>query len=149
MDQEKFRVLIVDDDRTIRDLLAEALTEEGFTSATAANGVEALASIEVAQPNLVLLDIQMPKMDGRAFLHALAKNRIRIPVIVMSAAFSPRSVARELRADGYLAKPFDLDQVLDQVEQIFAEWSDTKKRLIVSRFKNHQGQAAFASNLRP
>lgn len=150
MDRQMFRVLIVDDDRTIRDLLAEALTDEGFTSATAANGIEALAMIDMAQPNLVLLDIQMPKMDGRAFALTLAQKRIRVPVIVMSAAVSPGSVARELSATGYLPKPFDLDEVIAQVQQIYTQWSDTRQSIPLLRNESsHEGEGHFARHLGP
>jgi CheY-like chemotaxis protein len=149
MDQPKFRVLIVDDDQTIRDLLAEAMSEEGFEAVTAANGIEALARIELAKPNLLLLDIQMPKMDGRTFLQVLAKSGLRIPVIVMSAAVSPRTVARELTVDGYLAKPFDLEQVLHHVEQIFAQRSDAKRSIVASGLKERGSEGALAHNRGP
>lgn len=153
MDPQNFRVLIVDDDPTIRSLLAEALSEEGFSSATAANGIDALDNIKAARPNLVLLDIQMPKMDGPTFLQALAKTHIKVPVIVMSAAVSPRTAARELHADGYLAKPFDLDQVLEQVEDVFAQysdtkWSDPKRPVATNRIHNRERKGALAPHYR-
>ncbi|HEX5414617.1 MAG TPA: response regulator [Chloroflexota bacterium] len=126
MNRQLFRVMIVDDDSTIRGLLAEALTEEGYTAVTAADGIEALDVLATTQPNLVLLDLQMPKMDGRAFVQALSNNRIHTPIIIMSAGFPTKSIASELGAQGHLAKPFDLDHVIDQVQRIYAEWSDTK-----------------------
>ncbi len=110
-------VLVVDDDPLIRTSISEILDLEGYPVATAANGLEALEAVEQNRPSLVLLDMRMPVMDGWAFAGALAERGIRLPILVMTAAQSAESWAREVRADGYLSKPFELVDLLDAVER--------------------------------
>lgn len=104
-------VLIVDDEPFNVDYLEQELEDLGYDTSSAANGREALEAIETEPPDLVLLDIMMPILDGFAVLERLkASARTRdIPVIVISAATDLRSVARGIRlgAEDYLPKPFD------------------------------------------
>lgn len=105
-------VLVVDDESATRWTVGEILEEEGFSVATAGDGEEALARIAEHQPDVVLLDLQMPGMDGwqvHAWLKRLALN---IPVVFMSAGMRAQVAARTQQAAGYLAKPFDLDDLL-------------------------------------
>jgi CheY-like chemotaxis protein len=108
-------VLVVDDDPEVRAALAGALEEEGLAVRTAANGVEALRCIAVEEPAVVLLDLQMPGMDGAALLDTLRTARLTTPVVLMSA--DTRCAAVVGRADAYLAKPFELNQLYDTVAQ--------------------------------
>jgi two-component system chemotaxis response regulator CheY len=108
-------ILIVDDDPSIRAALAELLEEEGYTVESVTNGAEALAAIARAQPRAVLLDMRMPVLDGWGFAKALAERGIDLPVIVMTAAQEARQWGREIGATRVLAKPFDLDEVLDAI----------------------------------
>ena len=111
-------VLVVDDDRDIRAFVAEALEDEGYHVVTAPHGAAALDLIRQKPPTLVLLDMRMPVMDGWAF--AAEYRRIpeaRAPVVVMTAAQNARKWSEEVGADGYLAKPFELDDLLETVEQ--------------------------------
>jgi CheY-like chemotaxis protein len=80
------RVLVVEDDKAACDILAQRFTDEGFTVATAANGQEALGEFDKESPNVILLDLYMPVMDGQAFLRELRKhpNGGKIPVIILS-----------------------------------------------------------------
>jgi CheY-like chemotaxis protein len=108
------RVLVVDDDTVLRDLLAEALTDDGYDVCTASNGADAFDYVqqERRQLDLVLLDLMMPIMDGRAFLHECRNLDwwSDVPVVVLSAAYRMQSSAAELGANvrATLAKPFDL-----------------------------------------
>ncbi len=115
MSQDK-TVLVVDDDPAIRDFLAMALEEEGYSVETATNGREALDRVRHHPPNAILLDIMMPEMDGWMFLatRRTLSAECRCPVLVMSAA-GGRHMARELGASDFLAKPFDLDTLLGKV----------------------------------
>ena len=97
-------VLVVDDDPLIRTSISEILDLEGYPVATAANGAEALESVEQSMPSLVLLDMRMPVMDGWGFAGALGERGIHLPILVMTAAQSAETWARE-EARGYLAKP--------------------------------------------
>jgi DNA-binding response OmpR family regulator len=100
------RVLVVDDETAIRQLIQLALEDEGYRVRGAASGVEALAAVSRERPDLVVSDIWMPQMDGLALAGRLL--RLGIPVILMSAVVP----AIDLPGVPLLRKPFDLDRLL-------------------------------------
>jgi two-component system response regulator MprA len=106
------RVLVVDDDPTIRETVREALAWEGYTTLTAPNGREALEQVAAHRPHVVLLDMRMPVMDGWEVARHLKERGLRPKIVTVTAAVSARTWAREIGADAYLAKPFDLDRLL-------------------------------------
>ncbi|MBV9279441.1 MAG: response regulator [Chloroflexi bacterium] len=110
-------ILVVDDDPTILMTVAEFLDMEGYTVETAANGEEALQTVESARPSLVLLDMRMPVLDGWGFARALKERGRQLPILVMTAAQDARQWAEEVGAVGYVAKPFDLMDLLTAVER--------------------------------
>ena len=112
-------VLVVDDDPSILDTLAEFLNMEGYAVQTAANGAEALGCIEKTEPSLVLLDMRMPVLDGWGLTRALQERGRRLPIVVMTAAQDARQWAEEVGAVGYVSKPFDLLDLLDVVERAY------------------------------
>lgn len=112
-------ILVVDDDVSILSALAELLDMEGYPVATAANGAEALGRVEQMEPSLVLLDMRMPVLDGWSFVQALEQRGMKLPILVMTAAQDARLWAEEVGAQGYLAKPFDLTDVLDAIERVY------------------------------
>ena len=114
-------ILIVDDDRAIREVLAMVLKDEGFDVDTAANGPDALEQIGRQRPVLVLLDLQMPGMAGWEVLEHLREARVDVPVLFMSAGYRAKAAAEQYRADGYLAKPFELDELLAVVKRFVGE----------------------------
>jgi len=111
-------ILVVDDDPSILDTLAEFLDMEGYAVQTASNGAEALGQLDQVEPSLVLLDMRMPVLDGWSFVRTLAERGHRLPILVMTAAQDARQWAEEVGAVGYVAKPFDLLDVLDAVERV-------------------------------
>ena len=110
-------ILVVDDDPGIRQVVTMALRDDDYTVQEAANGLEALDRIAESPPALVLLDLQMPVMTGWQVLANLETQQIRVPVVIMTAAYRARAEAERLRAAGYLAKPFDLASLYAVVEQ--------------------------------
>lgn len=111
-------VLVVDDDRELRETVRDILEGEGFTTATAADGEEALAYLRAAAaPDLILLDLSMPIMDGVTFREEQRKDPslATIPVVVFSAAASVADRVRDLEVDGVLKKPIKLDQLIGTV----------------------------------
>jgi CheY-like chemotaxis protein len=109
------RILIVDDDRVIRQCIADTLREEGYEAVTASHGAEALARLrdEPDRPDVILLDMRMPVMDG----WALAREYRRLPgphapIVVITAAHDALDRLLEVGAEDVLSKPFDLDQVV-------------------------------------
>jgi CheY-like chemotaxis protein len=120
---QKPTVLIVDDDPSIRTMLVEVLSLEGFPTETATNGREALQRLAAsAGKRVVLLDLLMPVMDGKAMLEALQATpdeRTRLKIILVSA-LNNLETHRDLVVDGQLAKPFTVDQLLNSVESVAA-----------------------------
>ncbi len=114
-------VLVVEDDAAIREMLVDVLESAGYLVSVATSGVEALAHMRRDQPDLVLLDLMLPDMNGWTLLQVRERQRelARIPVLVISAA-GPTGLAdaQELGAPVYLAKPFDIDDLLRQIERL-------------------------------
>ncbi len=110
------RILVVDDDDTIRELVVMALADEGYQTAMACHGAEALAELRRQPADLILLDMRMPIMDGWTFAqtyHAAAGPHA--PVVVLTADRNASAAAATVGAVGYLAKPFELDHLLATV----------------------------------
>lgn len=97
--------------------MVDILADEGYAVVTATNGAEALAVLAAVEPAAILLDMRMPVMDGWQFVRALDGRRRTIPIIVMTAAQDARQWAREIGAAGWVAKPFDLLELLEAVER--------------------------------
>ena len=111
-------ILVVDDDPSILAVVAQILHFEGYPVQTATDGAEALAAVDEQRPSLVLLDMRMPVLDGWGFARALATRGEALPIVVMTAAQDARRWADEIGAAGYLAKPFELPDLLDVVERL-------------------------------
>jgi DNA-binding response OmpR family regulator len=109
------RVLVVDDDHDIRESLASVLSDEGYDVAEAGNGLEALAEMDRERPDVVLLDLMMPVMDGWKTLQILRRTprHATVPVVILSAATAPG-------ASDYIQKPISLDKLLALLEVVRA-----------------------------
>jgi two-component system, chemotaxis family, chemotaxis protein CheY len=110
-------VLVVDDDPDILEALSEILEAEGFEIRRARNGKEALEKLAPDPPQLILLDLMMPVMDGWEFAQRMRQRPevAGIPIIVLSADRNVGSKATDIGAVGHLAKPFELNDLLDMV----------------------------------
>jgi CheY-like chemotaxis protein len=104
-------VLVVDDDPAIRNAVSLLLAEEGYTVQTAANGKEGLAAITTQLPALVLLDLNMPMMDGWALIDHLHTAQITVPIVIMTAGQRAAQEAARLDVAGSLGKPFEIDDL--------------------------------------
>jgi DNA-binding response OmpR family regulator len=111
-------ILVVDDDPTILSAVSEALDLEGFAVVTATNGAEALDVVDRDAPSLVLLDMRMPVLDGWGFMSAIRERGLDLTVVVMTAAADARRWGREIGAQGVLAKPFELDELVGAVQRL-------------------------------
>ena len=100
-------ILVVDDDPTVRNLVSDLLRDAGYDPLPAADGEEALRLIEDTRPVLVLLDIQMPNLDGASFARELRMRLRQIPVIVVTGVARPDRAADDANAVACLPKPFD------------------------------------------
>jgi CheY-like chemotaxis protein len=117
-------VLVVDDDPDIQLVLRGILEDEGYAVRVASNGREALECVACETPDLILLDLMMPVMDGRQFFRRFVQSQDgatdRAPVLLVSADAGLRETAETLGVDGYLRKPFNLDVLLRAVERLTA-----------------------------
>jgi two-component system response regulator MprA len=114
------RVLVVDDEPALRDALESSLAFEGYEVMTASDGLEALDTVAAEQPDLVLLDIMMPRMDGLTAVRRLRSRGDTVPVLMLTArdAVGDRVTGLDVGADDYLAKPFELDELLARVRAL-------------------------------
>lgn len=116
------RVLVADDDKSIRETVALVLADEGYEVRTAPDGAIALSLLDQWPPDVILLDMKMPVMDGWAFADAYRRRSApQAPVVVLTAAADADQWARQIGADGVLPKPFDLDALILAVEEHAAE----------------------------
>jgi excisionase family DNA binding protein len=115
-------VLLVDDDDRVRELVRVNLEFEGYTIREAASAEEGMAAIEEAKPDLILLDVMMPHIDGWEMLRRVQERHGvgSIPVIMFSGKLDERAQAEAAQrgASGFVGKPFDLQQLVDQTKQI-------------------------------
>ena len=113
------RLLVVDDDRAIAEVVRQALTDEGYRLAVAHDGLDALERVAAEHPSLVVLDLMMPRLDGFGFLDRLRETTAghSPSVIVMSARSAPEDIAQAIEkgASDFLTKPFDLDELVLRV----------------------------------
>ena len=107
------RVLVVDDDATIREMLEMMLDSEGYEVVTAQHGAAAFALLDQFKPHVILLDMKMPVLDGWAFLEQYRRRPgAKAPVVVLTAAQDDSRRASEVGADAYVAKPFAIDDLI-------------------------------------
>ena len=112
------RVLIVDDDAGIRAFVRANLELEGFDVREAGSAREGLESLEEEAPDLILLDVMMPQMDGWEMLQRIQERHGSIPVVMFSGKVEGESDATERGATGFIGKPFDPQQLVDRAKQI-------------------------------
>jgi CheY-like chemotaxis protein len=113
-------ILVVDDDPDLREFLRLMLTSMGFEVISAANGQEALDVLEGHNPDLILLDMKMPVMNGWEFCRAVDGRDACPPIVVLTAAPDPAARAAEAHADGWLGKPFEYEDLEATVRRFAA-----------------------------
>jgi CheY-like chemotaxis protein len=119
LDAAPRRVLVVDDDATIRQFIQMALESSGYEVTTAEDGRQALDSVRTLPPRLILLDMRMPVMDGWAFTRAYRETPPpHAPIVVLTAARDAGESAGEVDADAFLAKPINLRELLGLVGRL-------------------------------
>ncbi len=121
----KRKILVVDDEDDILNFLELVLSEKGYEVVTASGGQEALTRAQLERPDLVLLDIMMPQMDGWEVLKLLRvdEETAEIPVAMLSARTEARDRVQGLQegAIDYICKPFSLSELLGKIEAIFSQ----------------------------
>ena len=115
-------ILVVEDDRVVREVVSDALVDAGFAVAKATDGADALDQLHDHPADAILLDLMMPVMDGWTFLDEIARDvdLCAIPVGIMSAVPALRQAAREQGIQVTVGKPFAVDELIAQVECLLA-----------------------------
>ena len=113
-------ILVVDDDAPIRRMLERTLAAEGYTVAAAVDGGDALASVEASSPDLILLDVTMPGLDGLAVCRRLRDKGLSVPVLLLTARdeLDDRVAGLDAGADDYVVKPFETVELLARVRAL-------------------------------
>ncbi|PIU40011.1 MAG: hypothetical protein COT00_03920 [Candidatus Omnitrophica bacterium CG07_land_8_20_14_0_80_50_8] len=116
---QKKTVFIIDDEPNYREMLGTFLMSSGYRVMTACDGEEALALLKQTQPDLIILDMQMPKMGGVAFYNRILTpaGKSKYPVIVLTARTNLEELFADLPVDAFIAKPFKMEELLAQVRQ--------------------------------
>jgi two-component system, OmpR family, response regulator MprA len=114
------KVLVVDDDDGVRRTLADLLTVEGYTTETAADGYEALEKTAWLHPDIILLDMAMPRLDGWSVVGEVRARGEASRIIVMTIARVASVAAKSIEADGYVPKPIVPDMLLHELRRLSA-----------------------------
>lgn len=114
------RILVVEDDETLRETLGEVMLDDGHEVRMAADGQQALAEMAEWEPDIVVLDLMMPRMNAFELRHAQRRDGAaeRAQVLVLSAVPDLESAAADLGADAWLAKPFRLDELVAVLDDL-------------------------------
>ena len=114
------RVLVADDDKSIRESLVRALSLEGYAVTSASDGAKALEMIQAERPDVVVLDLMMPVIDGITVCRVLRAEKNRVPVLMLTARTetSDRVMGLDAGADDYLPKPFALEELLARLRAL-------------------------------
>src|SRR3954464_12486631 len=125
------RVLVVDDDALVRRMLTRSLVAEGFEVEHVADGGAALAAAEASAPDLVVLDVTMPGLDGLAVCRRLRANGLRGSILMLTArdAVADRVAGLEAGADDYLVKPFAVEELVARLHALGRRGRDDGDRL--------------------
>lgn len=117
------KILIIEDDPSVRTLLQKSLGSKGYEVTVSKDGLDGLTLLEKMRPDLLIVDIMMPRLDGMTFVKAIKGNdkTAPIPVIFLTAKNDPKSMIEGINvgAKFYVTKPFQLDELLSKVEKAF------------------------------
>ena len=111
------RVLVIDDDQALLRMLRLSMASDGLQVATARDGVDALEQLSQADYDVVILDLQMPRMDGRTFYREMI-SRGHNPKVVILSAYGAEEAQRELKVAAAVPKPFDPDVLIETVRKV-------------------------------
>ncbi|MFC9223307.1 response regulator transcription factor [Streptomyces hygroscopicus] len=132
-DQPAARILIVDDEPAVREALRRSLVFEGYATETAVDGLDALDKVGSYDPELIVLDVLMPRMDGLTAARRLRATGATLPILMLTArdTVGDRVTGLDAGADDYLVKPFELDELLARIRALLRR----------SSYATRQGQA--------
>ncbi len=124
MDEQK-RILLIDDEINLQQLVKVVLSSKGYNVTTADNGKDGLEKLEAADPDLIILDMNMPVMGGVEFYQRVcdAWSQPKYPILILTARANMEDFFKGMDVDGFMAKPFEIDDLLTEVQRILAKRS--------------------------
>ncbi|MBI4249073.1 MAG: response regulator [Elusimicrobia bacterium] len=129
MEAKAKTILVVDDERVIREMLRRTLEAEGYAVTVAADGEEALESIRGQRPDMILLDLVLPKKNGWEVCLEVRRRwaSLKIPIIILTGTSLEQARQSKIGADDYLSKPFQSEELKTRVAALFQKCADEKK----------------------
>ena len=122
------KILIIDDERDLSQMIQYQFKARGFVAETAADGVEGMAKVYEYKPDLIILDINMPRMGGIEFYNNICKNgKPLYPVLVLTARANIQDLFKQFDIDGFMVKPFEIDDLVQEAEFIIKKKMRTDK----------------------
>ncbi len=150
MSEDKKKILVVEDEKHIAEGLKLSLSLEGYDVATAPDGGSALQLWKSWEPDLIILDIMLPVMDGMAVLKGIRLEDQKVPVLILSAKGDSEDRIKGLKygTDDYLAKPFNLEELLLRVKRLIkrSSWDSEKNGEVQEKNLPEDGIYEFGSN---
>ncbi|MBI3398967.1 MAG: response regulator [Deltaproteobacteria bacterium] len=122
------RILIVEDELDMLDLIDFNLTRKGYITAGSLDGIDAVKKIRHFKPDLVVLDLMLPEMDGWKFCKSLRQKKSDVPIVMLTAKAMPedRMAGFEIGADDYITKPFNVAELILRIERLLKRKSVTE-----------------------
>ena len=128
-------ILLIDDEINLQQLVKIALKSKGYHVETANNGLEGLEKLKTLKPDLIILDMNMPKMGGLEFYQKICEDggHPKHPVLVLTARANMEQLFKELNIDGFMAKPFEVDELLEEADTIIKKYAGVAKTIRVAQ----------------
>ncbi len=126
-------ILVIDDEIDLQQLVKIALKSKGYKIETANNGLEGLAKLKTLSPDLIILDLNMPKMGGLEFYQKICdkNNQPKYPVFILSARANMTQLFKDFNIDGFMTKPFEIDELLEEIDTIIRKKANPIKKIHV------------------
>ncbi|MCA9400045.1 MAG: response regulator [Candidatus Omnitrophica bacterium] len=139
----KQTVMIIDDEQDIRENLKFQFSAKGFQVVEAEDGFDGLRQVHEARPDLIILDLNMPNMGGIEFYHKIldAKGHPKYSILILTARANTKQMFQELNIDGFITKPFEIDQVIEEAKTIIGK--NTRKQISDKPFIQQQTRGIF------
>lgn len=117
------KILLIDDDQDLREMVAEALQEDGFDVTQAKNGERGIERLNDSDPDLIIVDLMMPKMDGFEFLSSVKSRNLKSPIVVFSGYIESETetIILEMGASAFVKKPLVYDELIGVIEKLTKE----------------------------
>ncbi len=143
---EPKKILLIDDEIDLQQLVKVVLSSKGYNVTTADNGQDGLNKLEAANPDLILLDMNMPKMGGVEFYQKIcdAWSRPKYPVLILTARANMEEFFKGMDIDGFMAKPFEIDNLLTEVQRILEKRSTGATKAAKTRDANQPARVCVA-----